>query len=66
MNRDSPHFLYMVKMLKNNSSYAMELLKEIESEGSDDELNIIKRMCESSFGIEWPSLISLRGRRKED
>lgn len=47
MNRDNSHFLYMVKLLKNNPIYAIKLLREIASGGSEDELKIIKRMRES-------------------
>lgn len=66
MNRDNSHFLYMVKLLRKNPSYAIKLLREIASGGSEDELRIIKRMCESSFGLEWPPLIRLQDRKKED
>lgn len=58
------HFLYMVKLLKNNPSYAIKLVREIASGQSEDELKIIKRMCESSFGPEWPPLIRLQDRKK--
>jgi len=66
MNRDNSHFLYMVKLLRKNPSYAIKLLREIASGGSEGELKIIKRMCESSFGLEWPPLIRLQDRKKED